>query len=98
MRKNKFICLFIDARVKNKNIDLNLFYSYVIFTNARVGNIRSWIFTDARDRSITFFLFARYLPTPKLKIFVGIVHWQQSQEHEKKDRKGKREQILNNFR
>jgi hypothetical protein len=33
-----------------------------------------------------------------LKIFVGIVHWQQSQEHEKKDRKGKREQILNNFR
>jgi len=41
MRKNKFICLFIDARVRNKNIDLNLFYSYVIFTNARVGNIRS---------------------------------------------------------
>ena len=43
MRKNKFIfiCLFTDARVMNKNIDLNLFYSYVMFTNARVGSIRS---------------------------------------------------------
>jgi hypothetical protein len=38
MRKNKFIFiyLFTDARVRNKNIDLNLFYSYVIFTNAEL--------------------------------------------------------------
>ena len=43
MCKNKFIfiCLFSDARFRNKNIDLNLFYSYVIFINATVGSIRS---------------------------------------------------------
>jgi len=44
MHKNKFIFLFIyslmlESGIK-KNIDLNLFYSYVIFTNARVGIIR----------------------------------------------------------
>jgi hypothetical protein len=33
-----------------------------------------------------------------LEIFIGIVHWRQSQEHERKDKKGKREQILSNFR
>ena len=38
---NLFFYLFTDARVRNKNIDLNLFYSYVIFTNARVRSIRS---------------------------------------------------------
>ena len=42
-KKNYFICLFIDPRVRNTNTDLNLFcfYSYVIFTNATVGSIRS---------------------------------------------------------
>jgi hypothetical protein len=45
-----------------------------------------------------FFGFVRYLPTPELEIFIGIVHWRQSQEHERKDKKGKREQILSNFK
>jgi hypothetical protein len=31
------------------------------------------IFIDARVRSIVFFGFVRYLPTPELEIFVGIV-------------------------
>jgi hypothetical protein len=46
MRKNKFIlfvCSLTPESGIKKNIDLNLFYfySYVIFTNARVGSIRS---------------------------------------------------------
>jgi len=42
MNKNNInFFLFTNARVRNKNIDLNLFYSYVIFTNARVGSIRN---------------------------------------------------------
>ena len=44
MRKNKFIFiyLFTGARVENKkNIDLIYIYNYVIFTDARVGSIRS---------------------------------------------------------
>jgi hypothetical protein len=56
------------------------------------------IFIDARVRSIVFFEFVRYLPTPELEIFVGIVRWRQSQEHERKNKKGKREQIIINFR
>jgi len=60
-KKNCFIGLFIDVRVMNKNIYLDLFCyillllfsSYVIFINARVENIRSWIFTDASVRNIT---------------------------------------------
>ena len=32
------------------------------------------IITDARVRSIVFFGFAQYLPTPELEILVGIVH------------------------
>jgi hypothetical protein len=31
------------------------------------------IFIDARVRNIVFFGFVRYLPTPELEIFVGIV-------------------------
>jgi hypothetical protein len=56
-----FIGLFTDVRVMNKNIYLNLFYyillllfsSYIIFINARVGNICNWIFTDTRVGNIT---------------------------------------------
>jgi hypothetical protein len=41
----------------------------------------------------------RYLPTPELEIFVGIVHWRKSQEHERKNKKSEKgEQILSNFR
>jgi hypothetical protein len=36
-----YFVLLISVRVGNKKIDINLFYSYVIFTNARVGIIRS---------------------------------------------------------
>jgi hypothetical protein len=43
--------LALESGIK-KNINLNLFYSYAIVTNARVGIIRSWIFTDARVRNI----------------------------------------------
>jgi hypothetical protein len=56
------------------------------------------IFIDARVKSIVFFEFVRYLPTPELEIFVRIVRWRQSQEHERKNKKGKREQIIINFR
>jgi len=47
-----YFFLFTSVRVRNKKINLNLFYIYVIVTNARVGIIRSWIFTDARVRNI----------------------------------------------
>jgi len=34
---------------------------------------------------ISYFLgFVQYLPTPELEIFVGKVHWRQSQEHDRK--------------
>jgi hypothetical protein len=57
------------------------------------------IFIDAKVRSIVFFGFVRYLPTPELKIFIGIVHWRQSQEYERKNKKREKgEQILSNFR
>jgi hypothetical protein len=52
-KMNFLFFLFTSVRVRNKkNIDLNLFYSYVVFTNARVGIIRSRIFTGARVRNI----------------------------------------------
>jgi hypothetical protein len=61
--------------------------------------ISAKIFTDARVKSIVFLGFVRYLATPELEIFIGIVHWRQSQEHERKNKKReKREQILSNFR
>jgi len=60
----------------------NFFFKLIFFTK---------IFTNARVRSIVFFGFVRYLPTPELEIFVGIVHWRQSQEHERKNKKGKKE-------
>jgi len=44
MRKNKFILIFYSLALESgikKNIDLNFFYSYVIFTNTRVEIIRS---------------------------------------------------------
>jgi len=41
-KMNLFYFIFLLALESGiKNIDLNLFYSYVIFTNARVGIIRS---------------------------------------------------------
>jgi hypothetical protein len=40
----------------------------------------------------------RYLPTPELEIFIGIIYCRKSQEHEKKNKKEKGEQILSNFR
>jgi hypothetical protein len=45
MCKNKFI-LFVysltpESGIKNTDLNLFCFYSYVIFTNARVGSIRS---------------------------------------------------------
>jgi len=45
MRTNKFI-LFVysltpESGIKNTDLNLFYFYSYVIFTNARVGSIRS---------------------------------------------------------
>jgi hypothetical protein len=47
---------------------------------------------------ILYFLgFVQYLPTPELEIFVGNVHWRQSQEHDRKNKKNE-EQILSNFR
>jgi len=58
MRKNKFILfdysLTPESGIK-KITDLNLFcfYSYVIFTNAKVESIRNWIFTGARVTNIT---------------------------------------------
>jgi hypothetical protein len=57
MRTNKFI-LFVysltpESGIKNTDLNLFYFYSYVIFTNARVGSIRSWIFTGARVKNIT---------------------------------------------
>jgi hypothetical protein len=45
-----FYSLVLESGIKK--IDLNLFYSYVIFTNARVGIIRSWIFIGARVGNI----------------------------------------------
>jgi hypothetical protein len=48
------------------------------------------IFTNARVKSIVFFGFVQYLPTPELEIFVGIDHWRQSQEHERNNKKGKK--------
>jgi hypothetical protein len=45
MRKNKFILfiysLTLESGIKNTDLNLCCFYSYVIFTNPRVGNIRS---------------------------------------------------------
>jgi hypothetical protein len=45
MCKNKFILfvysLTLELRIKNIDLNLFCFYSYVIFTNARVGSIRS---------------------------------------------------------
>jgi len=67
---------------KQEKNDMENFFFKFIFAK---------IFTDARVRSIVFFGFVQYLPTPELKIFVGIVHWRQSQEHERKNKKGKKE-------
>ena len=42
-KKNVLLFIYslaLESGIKN-NTDLNYFYSYVIFTNARVGNIRS---------------------------------------------------------
>ena len=45
MRKNKFILfvysLKLELGIKNTDLNLFCFYSYVIFTNTRVGSIRS---------------------------------------------------------
>jgi len=45
MRKNKFILfvysLTLESGIKNTNLNLFCFYSYIIFTNARDGSIRS---------------------------------------------------------
>jgi hypothetical protein len=50
---------------KQEKNDMENFFFKFIFAK---------IFTDARVRSIVFFGFVQYLPTPELKIFVGIVH------------------------
>jgi hypothetical protein len=34
----------------------------------------------------------------ELEIFIGIIYWRKSQEHERKNKKEKGEQILSNFR
>jgi hypothetical protein len=52
MRKFSLFVYSLALESGIKNINLNLFYSYAIVTNARVGIIRSWIFTDARVRNI----------------------------------------------
>jgi hypothetical protein len=44
-----------------------------------------------QSQEYRIFGFVRYLPTPELEIFAGIVHWRQSQEHERKNKKGKKE-------
>jgi len=43
-----FIGLFTGVKARNTIC----FFSYVIFTNTRVGNIRIRIFTDARVKNI----------------------------------------------
>jgi hypothetical protein len=52
MRKFSLFVYSLALESGIKNINLNLFYSYAIVTNARVGIIRSWIFIDARVRNI----------------------------------------------
>jgi len=52
MRKFSLFVYSLALESGIKNINLNLFYSYAIVTNAGVGIIGSWIFTDAKVRNI----------------------------------------------